>query len=293
MVDRQIWGVIYKNRNSNKWKDLEGKSRFWYADPMLIEYNGEVLMFVEAFDMLRQIGTIAVSVYQNGRFLSPIQIIKSSYHMSYPCVFLYEGVLYMIPETSQNGTIELWKSVGSPFEWKKEKNLCEGVVCVDSTVVKEENTLFVVSYSQQKPWITYLFELDMNKKELNQLSQFQSEINNSRPAGYCYTDDQGILHRPVQNCQNCYGESIIVKTVKSIAYMDERKEKEIFASDLDHADLHYSRTHTISQCNGIQVFDVMKDIYVPWFFCHEGFRKIRNVLFRTRFHIKYGKRKKQ
>ena len=46
--------------------------------------------------------------YVAGNWTNPKVVISNKYHMSYPFVFNYEGVCYMIPESAENGSLELY-----------------------------------------------------------------------------------------------------------------------------------------------------------------------------------------
>ena len=106
------WHVKYRV-NGGVWKDLAsvGDKHYWYADPMLFEKNGKVYLFTEAFDKRIQKGKLAVSYLMDSKeFSKPEIIINLPYHLSYPCVWEEEGSVYMLPETSQDRTLEIWKS---------------------------------------------------------------------------------------------------------------------------------------------------------------------------------------
>jgi len=65
-------------------------------------------------------------------------VLKKPYHLSSPTVFRYMDQFYMIPESSGNSTIELYRSVQFPFEWEFVKNIMEGVKAVDTTFFQKD-----------------------------------------------------------------------------------------------------------------------------------------------------------
>ena len=83
----KIWKVLYKEKKVNNWIELDGEKGYWYADPILFNYNKEKYLFTEAFNMKKQIGYLAVSKYENNKFSVPKIIMKRKFHLSYPCVF--------------------------------------------------------------------------------------------------------------------------------------------------------------------------------------------------------------
>lgn len=128
------WCVFYKIKESN-WRNLKTKRGYWYADPILFEYKDGIYLFTEAFQKNRQVGSLAVSKLVDGEFTEPKEIIRKSYHLSYPCVFQYDNVVYMIPESSQNRTLELYRALDDSLEkWEIVKVLLYDIECVDTTV---------------------------------------------------------------------------------------------------------------------------------------------------------------
>ena len=58
------------------------------------------------------------------------------YHLSFPYIFEYEGVTYMVPETCGNRSIELWKCTDFPLKWELQYNLMSNVSAVDTIIFK-------------------------------------------------------------------------------------------------------------------------------------------------------------
>lgn len=75
-----IWRVLYRSGQDAAAVPLEGEAGYWYADPLLFSWQGKIYLFLEAFFMPLQIGHIAVSVYENGRFGTPRMVLKTPYH---------------------------------------------------------------------------------------------------------------------------------------------------------------------------------------------------------------------
>ena len=92
------------------------------------------ISFFEEVDDQHPVGFLSVlEVFKDGTYTPPESILKLDYHLSYPCVFKVDHTWYMIPETSANKTIELWKCTEFPLKWEKHSNLIENIEAVDST----------------------------------------------------------------------------------------------------------------------------------------------------------------
>ena len=65
--------------------------------------------------------------------VAPVRVLERDYHLSYPFLIEQDGQLLMIPETAQNGSVEVYRCIDFPLRWKLEKVLLQGVRCVDPT----------------------------------------------------------------------------------------------------------------------------------------------------------------
>ena len=175
---------------------------FWYADPFLMRWNDRDYLLVEAFDQKEEKGVIAVAEIEAALKGDGFQtVISEDYHLSFPMVFEWNDEMYMIPETGNNRSLNLYKMGDSPYEWKlvAEKELeypLVDVVVMDKTPnelillgseVSDENGL-LVTYSWCK-----LVKVDENSYLLQENdNQQRKEIFNlkDRNAGlpYMYHD---------------------------------------------------------------------------------------------------------
>ncbi len=141
------WNIAYKLKDSatsdekNVYTSIPFQTKSsWYADPFVVEYDNKNYLFCEAYINKKEKGCIAVWEIGNPSYPpTPRIIIENDYHMSFPFLFTVDNVWYMLPETSENGTLELYKSVDFPYRWKKEKVLLENIKLVDSVVFEENN----------------------------------------------------------------------------------------------------------------------------------------------------------
>jgi len=110
------------------------KDRFW-ADPFIITSEGRYFLFVEEFINKTKKGHISVLETNNkGEIISTKTIIDQPYHMAYPFIFEHDGTFYMIPDTSQNKTIEIYQCKAFPDKWELVKVLMNDVYAADTTL---------------------------------------------------------------------------------------------------------------------------------------------------------------
>lgn len=279
-----IWSVRYRGKNSDEWKSLKCQKGYWYADPMLFTYRGEKYLFTEAFDMKLQIGRIAVSSYVNGEFTEPKVIIKRLYHMSYPCVFEYKGEVYMIPETSQRGTLEIWKAQGNLYTWKKHGILLHKVRYADSTVLLADGGVYLFSYEYSAgKYISHIFELEPDTLKVAEIEHIVHDCNIGRPAGNFILEPGGEIFRPTQNNIRRYGESMFVNQVTSIRPFVESKVWEILPESLSGG---VTNTHTLAYDDDLVVVDVLRQVAIPFLYRMIYVRKVRNGIYKMLYKIK-------
>lgn len=242
---------------------VENSDQYWFADPLLFSDNGKTWLFVEAFNKAASKGEIGYFEINNGKAVNFRRVIDTPTHMSYPFVFKYQNEYYMIPETGAAHHIALYKAKDFPGEWEMDKVLLNNVVYRDTTIIPGEYGFFkVLSYKQEgtnrfniKNTLT-VFDLDMNKKILSKVSEFNDSKQCNRPAGPCFECD-GKRYRVAQKCDRAYGEAICVYEVNNDGLF--KNDRIINMFDGTRISLPTGGkivlTHTYSQAGGYEVID--------------------------------------
>ena len=205
------------------WHDLPDDGHRFYADPFALDYEGRTILFVEDYEHARGKAVIsAVAFDANGPVGTPVPVLDEPYHLSYPFVFERDGAVWMIPESSLNGTIDLYRATAFPGGWVKEATLLSGLTAGDVTLLQrgERWWMFATvrdihadkgfgpvrgSYSDalylwsaadfRGPWISHA------------ANPVLIDIASARPAGHI-VDRDGVLIRPVQDGRRGYGEAL-------------------------------------------------------------------------------------
>ncbi len=195
--------------------------RLW-ADPFPVYLDGKYYLFFEELLFRSGKGHLSVTELQkDGTWTTPKVVLEQDCHLSYPFVFQWQESHYMIPETNQKKSIELYKCVEWPHSWKIEKILMSGVNASDTTICEIEGLwwMFVaiaVEGTQAKDELfLYYAENPVGPWEAHKRNPVVSDVRNARPAGRIFQSD-GVWMRPAQDCSGLYGRAIVIMEIVRI-----------------------------------------------------------------------------
>ena len=241
-------------------KLLPPKDRIW-ADPHIIFKNEKYFIFIEELLYKTRKGHISLIVMDsNGSYEEPVKIIEKSYHLSYPFIFEWEGNYYMIPETDQNRTIELYKCIQFPLQWEFQMNLLENISAFDTTVFwyQKKWWLFtnIIENEGASPneelFLFYSEDLISNQWISHPLNPIVSDVKRARPAGKIFKRE-GRIYRPSQDCSKRYGYGIKINEIK---ILDTTEYKEIEISSIGPKwDRKITAIHTFNYENDLTIID--------------------------------------
>ncbi len=251
------WKVAYRSLSDQnaKYEIIEAPEGTWIADPLLYEANGEHYLFVELFDKKKDRAGIGYYHFINGKPVFQKKIIEQPFHLSYPCVFYWNGEHYMIPESAAANTVDLYRAVHFPEEWTWDSNLIRGEKYVDTTIVQVDGKLYALGYTKaDNGWKLTYFNLDMQKRSFHKIHDELFLENKGRPAGHVLQEE---MIRPAQDCSRLYGESIIwYKVIAMNEYVfREQPIKMMTVADLA-IEGKADRVHTYSRDTMFEVVDL-------------------------------------
>lgn len=216
----EYWDIAYRAYsdddtvvNADKkysFKHLKANSRYWYADPFLIEFKGETYLFTEMFDNIKEVGVIGCSKFTNGEFGAPEVVLEETFHLSYPYVFEKDGKIFMMPESHEDSCIQLYEAVEFPQKWKKHTVLVDKVNAVDTVI---ENGYLLASVICPTDDMTIDFTVyDAEGRKMPYSPVYSGRLD-KRGAGHNFTH-KGMRLRPAQGCENgVYGGRVIINKI--------------------------------------------------------------------------------
>ena len=211
--------------------EIHSPRKFTFADSFYAKHNNRHFIFFEEVDDQHPVGFLSVlETFEDGTFTDPTPILKLDYHLSYPCVFEVNNQWYMIPETSENNTIELWKCTNFPYTWQKEKNLLENINAVDATPFYYQNMWYIFTSTKENckkfgDRLDIYYTPDILNEPLKPHAQnpVATGQQSLRMAGKPFYFNQQLV-RPSQDSLKRYGGHIELKKITQLsptAYQEE------------------------------------------------------------------------
>jgi hypothetical protein len=234
------------------------RDRF-YADPFVFRRGGKHYIFFEDYRYEQRKGLISyIEIDAEGRRAEPEIILETSYHLSYPCVFEYGGETFLMPETRDNRTVELYRAVEFPRRWALEKVLLKDVPAVDPTILVRDDRVWMFVGGMVDNASTndelFLFSADSLFGDWvpHPKNPVVSDVRRARPAGQLFLHC-GQLIRPSQDCSKRYGAGLSLNRIDVLSTTDYREVPIGYVS----AEWHTGNlgTHTFNQNESFQVVD--------------------------------------
>jgi hypothetical protein len=267
---REQWSLLLCDPDGRIRAAIVPPKDYQWADPFIVEHGGKAYIFIEQ-QIKSENGTLGViELYPDLTYSAFTPILEKNYHLSFPNVFAIEKngrkTWYMIPETHQNKTIDLYTAVDFPHKWEYTMTLMDNISAVDTTVF----------CCNQKWWLWT--SIDRGNAPMNgDLSLFYADffptaawtahpqnpmhgdLRNSRMAGAIICgghlgDMQEKLFRPAQDCLKDYGKNTNINEIVTLT-PDSYKERLIKTIAPERA-LYAVCTHTINYSEHYMVRDI-------------------------------------
>jgi len=188
-------------------------------------------------------------------------VLAEPHHLSYPFVFEHDGAIYMVPESGERGTVDLYRATSFPDRWTFVEHLMTGLEAYDATLLREHDRwwLFasVFKYKGAGSGELNLYSSDRligGEWRLLPASPLSSLVTGSRPAGAILRRN-GRLYRPAQDGSGIYGRAI---KLYEILELTEDTYREQLVSSIEPAwNPRITRTHTLAHTGRLTVLDAL------------------------------------
>jgi hypothetical protein len=234
----------------------------FFADPHVITHDGRDFIFFEDYAFRDGKGVISyVEIDAQGRATAPRLAFEQPYHLSYPFLFEWNGEVYMVPETSQTNSVQLFRASRFPDQWEFVATLIEGFQLVDATLFEHGGRWFLFANASERGGSTwdelFLFvaETPLGPWRPHPKNPVKSDARSARPAGNLFRRAGSII-RPSQDCTHGYGSGIVFSEVEVLTDTDYR-ERQIGRIDASWTP-GISGTHTYSSNAALEAIDALK-----------------------------------
>lgn len=195
----------------------------FYADPFVFERGGRTFLFAEAYPYAVGKGhLVCADVGESAAELAFRPILERPWHLSYPFVFEWENDIYLAPEGSTHGGVEIYRAAAFPWEWELVHHLLPDWPLVDATIFEHEGRLWLLAgaatpggsdWDELYAWHAPALGGPWEPHKLNPI---KSDCRNARPGGRPLRLG-GRLLRPAQRCERHYGEALAWLEVTALA----------------------------------------------------------------------------
>jgi len=241
------------------WKDIPSPAHRFYADPFAVTWQGRTFVFFEDLDHRVGKGIISAIEFGEAGPVGPvIPVLEEPWHLSYPFLLQHDGELWMIPESSNNRDVTIYKCVEFPGRWERHATLLSGLELADATIVQHGGRYYLLGATRDGaagysdtlslfhsgqlfgPWVPF----EANPVMVDRAS--------ARPAGNFVTIN-GQLWRPVQDCTDGYGCAL---GLAEVAELSPTCFKQVVRHIIRPGPLWPGRKlHTLNRCGRLELID--------------------------------------
>lgn len=241
------------------------KKEFW-ADPFLYhnKNNNKDFLFVERFPYKEKKGVISCAEIDDSLDVVGMRdVIVKDYHLSYPQIIEENGTIYMMPESSANKDLEVFKCDVFPDKWSLYTSAFHGKLLADTVYYKDKNGdswLFTTECDSSVDLHCTLFNIyKVDSLKLNDIiphrcNPIKIDSSCARNGGRIY-EENGKLYRVAQDNTHGfygYGISVFEITTLTIDDYDEHLVKHLNGNEINGA----VGTHQMCQVDNMFVMDV-------------------------------------
>ena len=214
--DRYICGAEGKPEPDGfQW--LESPKGHFYADPFVVDRDGQHWLFFEDYEYQCRRGRIACACVSTGGQVGEVRtVLEATSHLSYPYIFSDHDYLYMIPESGAENVVRLYRCENFPDRWAWIADLFQGPA-FDTSICQYDGLWWFFTTLQDPRGhgvALYLFysESLTGKWQYHPANPISYDVRDARGAGSLF-EREGKLIRPSQSGIIRYGYSFSLNEV--------------------------------------------------------------------------------
>ena len=193
-----------------------------WADPFVFEHEGKCWAFFEDYSYQEGRAAIVCSeVSALGEFGPPLLCLNHpGHHYSYPHIFRAGSEIFMIPESFDSNTVDLYRCQQFPNIWIHESTLLEGKF-VDTTIWEHEGLWWLMTTSADPcpgaGSLLLFYSATLNGDwHFHPGNPISTDIRRNRGAGRIIRTRKRLI-RPSQSCAPSYGYSVAFNEITELS----------------------------------------------------------------------------
>lgn len=254
---------------------LPRKERSSYlADPFLIEYDGDTLLFAEHFDYRSGKGKIVMAKQSDG-FETFHDALPQAHHCSFPYIFVHEKELYCVPEQFASNRLDLYRWDKKAESFSFQHTLMDNIQAIDPVLFEQDGLWWLLFGTKDLP-SGQLFAFYSPKLtgpyRPHQLNPVKTSVMESRNAGKPIVQDGSII-RFSQDAAKTYGHKVHIHSLK--INPQSFKEETIGELQPNKKSPYNSGLHTINGTDHLTVIDGKRFNFTLAGFRHQLYLKLK------------------
>ena len=177
---------------------IENREGTFNADPFVIEKENKNYCFVECFDYSEKKAKINVYELSEKGSVFIGTALEESFHLSFPYIFEFDNDIYMVPESSKNRDIRLYKCQNFPLEWKLEEVLISDIDAADTMILRKDNRWWMMTNEDPLKLNNHNYQMNIYYSDNLLNGEWISHKNNpiimdsnkARNAGLVFAEDR-------------------------------------------------------------------------------------------------------
>ncbi|HEV7873047.1 MAG TPA: hypothetical protein VGO82_02815 [Enterovirga sp.] len=187
-----------------------------------------------------------------------VPVLEEPWHLSYPFIIQHDGDIWMIPESSADRTVRLYRADPFPTRWVRHAVLLEGVELSDATIVHHDGIFWLFGAtcdgagSHSDTLSIYMADSLFGPWRPHPGNPVLVDSSCARPAGNVVAR-KGRLWRPAQDCRGGYGRGL---ALAEITRLDREGFAQVLRKTL-HPDPNWPgrRLHALNRAGALECID--------------------------------------
>lgn len=279
-IQNKLNDLNFNNKNNryqvgfqkNTWGNLEYRKSIFIeneegtfnADPFVIEKDNKNFCFVECFNYSEKKAKINVYELSEKGYVFLGTALEESFHLSFPYIFEFNNEIYMVPESSKNRDIRLYKCQNFPLDWRLQEVLIDNIDAADSMIFQKDNIWWLMTNEDPLRLNNHNYQMNLYHSESLLDGEWISHKNNpiimdsnkARNAGLVFDGSDVFRVSQAFGFYKKYGENF---SLNKIEMLDTNNYLEtMFSVHRKFFDKHILGSHHLHSNNIFSVFDIWK-----------------------------------